>query len=179
MRIIKLLKSLYRISKGPSPNYNKGMNSSVDALSDLVEIGEGFISAPGSIILSHDASTITHTGKSRVERTIVGKNVFLGANAVILPGINVGDGSIIGAGAVVTKDIPAGMVVGGNPAKVLTSVENYMKKCEERDVLYNVTEDVLKKHGTGVRATPEETKALLDSIYKQFDEKESKKDIDE
>jgi len=175
MKLLKLFKSLYNISKGPSPYYKKGMNSTVDALSDLVEIGDGFISAPGSIILSHDASTITHTGKSRVERTIVGKNVFLGANAVILPGVNVGDDSIIGAGAVVTKDVPKGMVVGGNPAKVITSVDNYMKKCEERNVLYDVTEDILKKHGTGEKSTPEETKTLLNSIYKQFKEREKNK----
>lgn len=174
MKIIELFKSLYRISKGPSTIYNKGMNSNVDALSDLVEIGEGFISAPGSIILAHDASTITHTGKSRIEKTIIGKNVFLGANAVVLPGVRVGDGSIIGAGAVVTKDVPLGMVVGGNPAKVITSVENYIKKCEERNVLYDITEDVFKKHGTGVKATAEETKVLKDSIYRQFKERELK-----
>lgn len=81
---------------------------------------------------------------------------------------------IIGAGAVVTKDIPNGIVVGGNPAKSITSTEEYIKKCEERNVLYDVTESVLKKHGTKVKSTPEETKELLDSIYKQFYEREAK-----
>jgi NDP-sugar pyrophosphorylase family protein len=173
MRFLQLIKTLFKLIKGPSLTYNKGMNSTVDALSDLVEIGAGFISAPGSIILSHDASTVIHTGKLRVEKTVIGKNVFLGANAVVLPGIKIGDGSIIGAGAVVTKDVPVGMVVGGNPAKVITSVANYMKKCEERNVLYKVTPEVLKKHGTGVRTTLEETKESINFIYQQFGEKDN------
>jgi acetyltransferase-like isoleucine patch superfamily enzyme len=174
MKILKAIKSLIRIYKGPSPYYGKGMNSELDQLSDLIIIGEGFISAPGSIILSHDASTITHTGKSRVEKTIIGNNVFLGANAVILPGVKVGDGSIIGAGAVVTKDVPPGTVVGGNPAKVITTVDAYVKKCADRNVLYDITDAVKKKHGTGVRATADEAKELIDSIYRQFYEREEK-----
>lgn len=172
MGIIRVFKSLYNIMKGPAPYYKKGMNSNVDTLSDLVEIGESFISAPGSIILAHDASTIIHTGKSRVEKTVIGNKVFLGANAVILPGVNVGDGAIIGAGAVVTKDVPPYTVVGGNPARVITTVEKYIQKCEERDVLYSITDTVLKKHGTSVKATPEEIKELKESIYKQFKERQ-------
>jgi NDP-sugar pyrophosphorylase family protein len=174
MGLINLLKKVYRLTNKPSPYYKKGMNSTVDALSDLVEIGEGFISAPGSIILAHDASTIIHTGKSRVERTIIGKKVFLGANAVILPGVTIGDNVIIGAGAVVTKDIPEGVVVGGNPAKVITTVGKYLAKCEERNVLYDVTDSVLKKHGTGVKATQDETSELMKSIYRQVAEREKK-----
>lgn len=177
MGLLSALKSLYRISKTASNTYDKGMNSNVDALSELVEIGEGFISAPGSIILAHDASTVTHTGKLRVEKTSIGKNVFLGANAVILPGITVGDGSIIGAGAVVTKDVPPAVVVGGNPAKVLCSVKDYIEKCQKRDVLYDVTKAVLMKHGTGVKATSEENHILKKSIYKQYINREHQKRI--
>jgi acetyltransferase-like isoleucine patch superfamily enzyme len=168
MSIIGLLKRVYFAFKGNSTKYNKGMNSNVDALSDLVEIGEYFISAPGSIILAHDASTIIHCGKSRVEKTVIGKRVFLGANAVILPGVTIGDDVIIGAGAVVTKDIPSNMVAVGNPARVVTTVEDYIKKCEERNVLYQITEPVLKKHGTGIRATKEESQELLNSVYEQY-----------
>ena len=161
------------MTKGPDKNYPKGMNSTIDALSNLVEIGEGFISAPGSIILAHDASTVIHTGKLRVEKTIVGKNVFLGANAVILPGIRVGDNAIIGAGAVVTKDVPEGMVVGGNPARIITSVEEYLKKCDERGVLYDLTLSIIEKHGTMERATAEETTESIAFIYKQYHQRNS------
>lgn len=48
----------------------------------------------------------------------IGKNVWIGSNAVILPGVTVGDNSIIGAGSVVTKDIPANVIAFGNPCKV-------------------------------------------------------------
>ena len=53
----------------------------------------------------------------------IGDNVWIGAGALILPGVTVGDDAIIGAGSVVTKDVPAGMVVAGNPAKVLRPIE--------------------------------------------------------
>jgi hypothetical protein len=168
MRIIHLIKLVFKTLNGPDKFYSKGMNSTVDALSDLVVIGEGFISAPGSIILAHDASTIIHCGKTRVEKTVIGKNVFLGANAVVLPGIHIGDNSIIGAGAVVTKDVPANSIAVGNPARIVSTVENYISKCEERNVLYPVTDEAMKKHGTGERATPEETKILIDSIYNEY-----------
>jgi NDP-sugar pyrophosphorylase family protein len=174
MGLTNILKRIYKKLNKPSPYYKKGMNSSIDVLSDLVEIGPGFISAPGSIILSHDASTIIHCGKSRVERTIIGKNVFLGANSVVLPGVKIGDNAIIGAGAVVTKDVPENCVAVGNPARVATTVDKYIAKCEDRNVLYDVTEAVLKKHGTGIKATSEETSELIGSIYKQFAEREKK-----
>lgn len=111
-------------------------NSLVDSLTpNMVTIGANFVSAPGSIILAHDSSTFNHVGAYRIEPTVIGDNVFLGANAVVLPGVNVGDGAIIGAGSVVVKDVPPGMVVAGNPAKILSTVEDYIRKCNERDCL--------------------------------------------
>lgn len=49
----------------------------------------------------------------------IGHNVYIGWNAIILPGVNIGDNCIIGAGSVVTKDVLSNMVVAGNPAKVV------------------------------------------------------------
>ena len=49
----------------------------------------------------------------------IGNNVWIGAKSVILPGVKIGDGAIIAAGSVVTKDVPSGQVVGGVPAKKL------------------------------------------------------------
>lgn len=60
---------------------------------------------------------------SRGEITI-GKNVWIGENAVILQDITIGDGCIIGAGSIVTKDIPAYSVAVGNPARVIKQLEN-------------------------------------------------------
>ena len=52
----------------------------------------------------------------------VGDDVWFGANVVVLPGITIGSGSVIGAGSVVTKDIPAGVIAAGNPCRVLRAV---------------------------------------------------------
>ena len=53
----------------------------------------------------------------------IGMNVWIGAHATILPGVNIGDGAIIGAGAVVNKDIPSNAVAVGVPAKVIKSIK--------------------------------------------------------
>ena len=53
----------------------------------------------------------------------VGKNCWLGGSVIILPGVNIGDGCVIGAGAVVTKDIPENSLAVGNPAKVIRKIE--------------------------------------------------------
>ena len=49
----------------------------------------------------------------------IGKRVWIGSNATVLPGVTIGDGAVVAAGAVVTKDVPANTVVGGVPAKVI------------------------------------------------------------
>ena len=55
----------------------------------------------------------------------IGKNCWLGAGAIILPGVTIGDNTVIGAGSVVTKDIPSGVVAVGNPCRVLREVGDY------------------------------------------------------
>ena len=58
----------------------------------------------------------------------IGENVWIGANAVVLPGITIGDNSVIGAGSVVTKDIPPNVVAVGNPCRVLREIGEHDKK---------------------------------------------------
>lgn len=52
----------------------------------------------------------------------IGKNVWLGAGVIVLPGVSIGDNSIIGAGSIVTKDIPANVIAVGNPCHILRSI---------------------------------------------------------
>ncbi len=52
----------------------------------------------------------------------IGNNVWLGGGAIICPGVTVGDDSVIGAGSVVTRDIPPGVVAAGNPCRVVKSI---------------------------------------------------------
>lgn len=58
----------------------------------------------------------------------IGKNCWIGAGAIILPGITIGDNVVIGAGSIVTKDIPSNVVAIGNPCKVLREVNEHDKK---------------------------------------------------
>lgn len=57
-------------------------------------------------------------GKVYSKEIHIGNNVWIGANVVILPGVTIGDNSVIGAGSIVTKDIPSNVIAYGNPCKV-------------------------------------------------------------
>lgn len=102
---------------------------------DPIEIGAN-CTLTGCTILGHDASTNLAMGiapgkPSMNIPVIIEDDCFIGLAAVVLMGVRVGKGAIIGAGAIVTKDVPAGMVVGGNPAKVICSVEELVNRRRE------------------------------------------------
>jgi acetyltransferase-like isoleucine patch superfamily enzyme len=80
-----------------------------------VHIGDNTYVAFDAIIFTHDMCRAMHVD------TYVGKNCFIGAQAIIMPGVRVGDHCIVGSGAVVTTDVPEGSIVAGNPAKVIRS----------------------------------------------------------
>ena len=63
----------------------------------------------------------------------IGNNVWIGAGAIILPGITIGDNSVIGAGSVVTKDVPANVVAVGNPCRVLREIGEHDREYYWRD----------------------------------------------
>lgn len=58
----------------------------------------------------------------------IGKNVWIGANAMVMPGVTIGDGAVIAAGAIVTKDVPANTIVGGIPAKKIKDIPRHEKQ---------------------------------------------------
>ncbi|EIJ36643.1 acyltransferase [Thiothrix nivea] len=85
-----------------------------------VEIGAKTYIAFDAIILAHDYATRRHGGQFE-QKTRIGSNCFIGCAAIILPGVSIGDQVIVGAGSVVTKDVPAHSIVAGNPATVVRS----------------------------------------------------------
>jgi maltose O-acetyltransferase len=85
-----------------------------------VTIGDRTQIGPGVQILTADHPRDARQRESGLEfgrRIVIGRNVWIGGGAIILPGVTVGDNAIIGAGAVVTRDVPAGVTARGNPAR--------------------------------------------------------------
>lgn len=66
----------------------------------------------------------------------VGNNCFIGHSVIILPGVTIGDNVIIGAGSIVTRDIPSDSVVAGIPAKVVCSLDGYYEKNLSKGTFY-------------------------------------------
>lgn len=91
-------------------------------IGDGAQIGHNVVLAT----LNHDL--IPENRKTVIPAPIsIGTNVWIGANATILPGVSIGDNSVIAAGAVVTKDIPANVVAGGIPAKIIKNIQEAEK----------------------------------------------------
>lgn len=78
-----------------------------------VHVGASSYVALEAMVLTHDRT------RGMYVHTWIGQNCFIGARSILLPGIAVGDGSIVAAGAVVTRDVPPGCIVAGNPARVV------------------------------------------------------------
>lgn len=95
---------------------------------NLITIGNNVTIAPQAYLLAHDASTKRELGYTKIGLINIKDNVFIGARALIMPGVTVGENSIVAAGEVVTKDVPANTVVAGNPAQVITTKEEYVNK---------------------------------------------------
>lgn len=90
-----------------------------------VHMGDFVFVGPGVHIY-----TATHPLEANLRRTqefgrpvTIGSDVWIGGKAVICPGVTIGDRSVIGAGSVVTKDVPAGVIVAGNPGRVIRGIE--------------------------------------------------------
>ena len=99
----------------------------------MLKIGKYCKITAGVSVLCHDysRSVLRRTyGEviGEAGETIIGDNVFLGRNAIVLMGSKIGDNVIIGAGSVVTGEIPANTVAAGNPARVICTLEEYYNK---------------------------------------------------
>lgn len=105
----------------------------------LVEIGNHVRINSNVQFITHDGGAWVLRGMypelSKVDlfgKIIVGNNVQFGNNVIVMPRVTIGDNCIIGAGAIVTKDIPSNSVAVGIPAKVIETIEEYKQKNAER-----------------------------------------------
>lgn len=105
----------------------------------IITLGDNVHITANVKFLTHDGGTLLFRDQVpdlEITKPItVGDSVYMGNNVIILPGVHIGNRVIIGAGAVVTKDIPDNSVVGGVPAKVIKTADEYFEKIK-RDSLH-------------------------------------------
>ncbi|HBX45775.1 sugar O-acetyltransferase [Limibacterium fermenti] len=113
--------------------YNIEFGNTIFVNHNLVILDEAKVTLGDNIFIGPNCSFYTavhpldaaqrNEGLEYARPISIGNNVWLGGNVVVLPGVNIGDHSVIGAGSVVTKDIPANVVAFGNPCKVIRQIE--------------------------------------------------------
>jgi len=95
---------------------------------EKITIGANSIIGYNTTILAHEYLIKEY----RIGEVIIGKEVMIGANATILPGVTIGDHAIISAGTLVNKDVPPGAFAGGNPMKIIYTKEEL--ELRQRDI---------------------------------------------
>jgi acetyltransferase-like isoleucine patch superfamily enzyme len=121
--------------------YNVGKNNRIN-VSDLgsepflVKIGNHCGIANGVRFINHDGGCFIFRDQIP-DLNVFGKieikdNCMIGVDSIILPNVTIGPNSVVGAGSVVTKDVPPNTVVAGVPAKVICSISEYKEKCVRR-----------------------------------------------
>ena len=91
-----------------------------------VEIGDHGMIGPGVQIYTaaHELDAESRDQGWEVTKPVtIGKSVWIGGSAILLPGVTIGEKSVVGAGAVVTRDVPSSVVVAGNPARIIREIE--------------------------------------------------------
>ena len=98
------------------------------------------ITIGNNVTISNDVQLLTHDNSiDRISPEVsdilgeirIGDNCFIGAHAIILPGVTLGKEVVVGAGAVVTKSYPDGSIVAGNPARLIGNSKDFVKKYKD------------------------------------------------
>ena len=108
----------------------------------LIDIGSNCVISKKTLLVTHDFSKNFPTEGLKTMtkgRIIIRDNTFIGMRCIILPGVEIGKNVIVGAGSVVTRSIPDNVVVAGNPAQIICTLEEYMKKKPAREEAYDDT----------------------------------------
>lgn len=116
--------SVFGLAEGARVQLGSGYinNDARISISHELIIGQGVAIGPQVYILDDNRHEISGS-KVRKKHIVIGNHVWIAARVTILPGVTIGDGCIIGAGSVVTKDVPAGTLWAGNPAKFVREVD--------------------------------------------------------
>lgn len=140
-------KRKYLIKKGAKIGEGTRMNCYVSSFGTepyLIEVGRDCLFAADVRFITHDGGVkVLNTLKKFQGRKMdiiapikIRDNVYIGTGAYIMPGVRIGNNSVTGAHAVITKDIPANSVAVGIPAKVIKSVEDYYLSNKNKEKYY-------------------------------------------
>jgi maltose O-acetyltransferase len=94
----------------------------------LIEIEDDVTISPRAMVLAHDAGFKRALGLTRVAPVRICRRAYIGAGAIVLPGVTIGEDAVIGAGSVVTHDVPAGTVAIGVPAEAVGTVASLARR---------------------------------------------------
>jgi acetyltransferase-like isoleucine patch superfamily enzyme len=115
----------------------------------LITIGDNVTITQDVVFHNHDGGVglfrKEFPGINVFGRITIGNNVFIGSHTTILPGVSIGDHVVIGAGSVVSRDIPSNSVAVGVPAKVLKSIDEYKASTLTKAVYVQETDPVKRK----------------------------------
>lgn len=104
----------------------------------IITLGENVHITDGVKFITHDGGTLLYRhlvpDLEITKPIIIGNNVYIGNNVLLLPGVKIGNNVVIGAGAVVTKDIPDNSVSVGVPARVIKSADEYFEKIQRESL---------------------------------------------
>lgn len=141
----------------------------------LCEIGNNSVLSQVSI-LTHDASMKKDLNIVKLGSVTIGKNCFVGFEALIMPGVTIGDNSVIAARSVVVKDVPSNVLVAGSPARISKTLDEYHKKLEKKVLEQPVFlhPDYFNTSKSDIFMTLKKTKIGYSTIYKDIFEKYSK-----
>ena len=150
MNLLKRLKRrLYKILKPIQYAEKAGVNFPKGSLKLYGHVSWGsepwIITLGNNVHITDGVRFITHDGGTLVYRKqipdleitkpiVVGSNVYIGNDVIILPGVTLGNNVIVGAGAVVSKDIPDNSVAVGVPARVIKTADEYLKKIQKESL---------------------------------------------
>lgn len=98
----------------------------------LISIGDNCGFGPQCLILAHDAQMDEYLDAARLARVVIHESCHIGAGCIILPGVEIGPRTIVGAGSVVARSLPPNTVCSGSPAVVTGSLDDYLEKHRRR-----------------------------------------------
>lgn len=145
----KVMKVAYKCGESPKVNFKTVVNKKTSLGDNFnsngliiigngeVNVGNNFHCGFGCVFITenhnHNGNAIPYDNTYITKPVNIGNNVWLGINVIVLPGVTIGEGVIVQAGSVVTKDIQAYAIVGGHPAKIFSqrNIEHYEKLKEE------------------------------------------------